>query len=82
VRSARAGYLSMAATPQLLELTEPIAGRVYDADLSPAAEFAAAALDPEGDIHASASYRRQLARVLTGRTLAEAARKAALGVGE
>jgi len=82
VRSARAGYLSMAATPQLLELTEPIAGRVYDADLSPAAEFAAGALDPEGDIHASAEYRRQLARVLTGRTLAEAARKAARGTRE
>ena len=77
VRSARAGYLSMAATPQVLELTEPIRGRSYDADLSPAAEFAAGALDPEADIHASADYRRQLARVLTGRTLAEAARRAA-----
>jgi len=77
IRVARAGYLSMAATPQVLELTEPIAGRPYDADLGAAAEFAAAALDPEGDIHASAEYRRQLARVLTGRTLAEAARSAA-----
>ncbi|HEU5269793.1 MAG TPA: FAD binding domain-containing protein [Jatrophihabitans sp.] len=77
VLSARAGYLSMAATPQVLELTEPIAGRPYDADLGPAAEFAAATLEPEGDIHASADYRRQLARVLTGRTLAGAARKAA-----
>jgi carbon-monoxide dehydrogenase medium subunit len=77
VRSARAGYLSMAATPQVLELTEPIRGRSYDADLGPAAEFAAGALEPEADIHASADYRRQLARVLTGRTLAEAARRAA-----
>jgi carbon-monoxide dehydrogenase medium subunit len=79
VGSARAGYLSMAATPQVLELTGPIAGRPYDADLGAAADYAAAALEPEGDIHASAEYRRQLARVLTGRALAEAARLAAEG---
>jgi carbon-monoxide dehydrogenase medium subunit len=77
VRSARAGYLSMAATPRVLELTGPIADRTYDADLGAAAELAASSLDPEGDIHASAEYRRQLARVLTGRALAEAARRAA-----
>ena len=79
VASARAGYLSMAATPQVLELTGPIAGRPYDADLAAAADYAAAALDPEGDIHASAEYRRQLARVLTGRALAKAVRLAAEG---
>jgi carbon-monoxide dehydrogenase medium subunit len=77
VRAARAGYLSMAATPRVLELTEPIAGRPYDADLTAAAEFAASSLDPEGDIHASAEYRRQLARVLTGRAVAAAANRAA-----
>jgi carbon-monoxide dehydrogenase medium subunit len=82
IAAARAGYLSMAATPQVLELTGPIAGRPYDADLGAAAEFAAAALEPEGDIHASASYRRQLARVLTGRALAEAAGRAAGSAGE
>jgi carbon-monoxide dehydrogenase medium subunit len=77
IRIARAGYLSMAATPQVIELTEPIAGAAYDADLTAAAELAADSLDPEPDIHASAEYRRQLARVLTGRTLAAAARTAA-----
>ena len=77
VREARAGYLSMAATPRVIELTEQLAGRTYDADLSAGAEFAATALDPEPDVHASAEYRRQLARVLTGRALAEATRKAA-----
>ena len=77
IRSARAGFLSMAATPRVIELTEPIAGLPHDADLGAAAELAAAELDPEPDIHATAEYRRQLARVLTGRALAEAARKAA-----
>jgi CO/xanthine dehydrogenase FAD-binding subunit len=77
IHAARAGYLSMAATPRVLELTGPIAGRPYDADLAAAAELAAAALDPEPDIHASAEYRRQLARVLTARALTEAARNAA-----
>jgi len=80
IRLARAGYLSMAAVPQVIELTEPIAGLAHDADLSAAAELTAESLDPEADIHASAEYRRQLARVLTGRALAEAARNAAAGI--
>lgn len=77
IRTARAGYLSMAATPQVVDLTEPIAGRPHDADLGAAAELAADTLEPEPDIHASAEYRRQLARVLTGRAVAEAAQRAA-----
>lgn len=77
IASARAGYLSVSATPLVLELTDSIRGRSYDADLSEAAGFARAAVDPEPDIHASAAYRRQLAGVLTGRALATAARRAA-----
>ncbi len=77
IASARAGYLSVAGTPQLLELTEPIAGRGFDTDLSAAAELAKASLEPEADIHASAEYRGQLVEVLTRRVLAEAARSAA-----
>jgi carbon-monoxide dehydrogenase medium subunit len=75
--SARAGYLSVAGTPQLLELTGPIAGRGFDTDLSAAAELAKASLEPEADIHASAEYRSQLVGVLTRRVLTEAARSAA-----
>lgn len=75
--SARAGYLSVAGTPQLLELTEPIAGRGFDTDLSAAAGLARASLEPEADIHASAEYRSQLVKVLTRRVLTEAARSAA-----
>ena len=48
-----------------------------DADLSAVGELAAAQLDPEPDIHASAGYRRQLARTLTARAVADAARRAA-----
>lgn len=77
IASARAGYLSVAGTPQLLELTEPIAGRGFDTDLSAAAELAKASLEPEADIHASAGYRSQLVGVLTRRVLTEAARSAA-----
>jgi carbon-monoxide dehydrogenase medium subunit len=61
----------------VVELTEPIEGSAYDADLSAAAELAADSVDPEADIHASAEYRRQLAGVLTARALGLAARRAA-----
>jgi aerobic carbon-monoxide dehydrogenase medium subunit len=77
IASARAGYLSVSATPLVLELTGPILGRSYDADLSDAADFARAAVDPEPDLHASADYRRQLVGVLTARALATAAGRAA-----
>jgi carbon-monoxide dehydrogenase medium subunit len=77
ITSARAGYLSVSATPLVLDLSEAVAGRGHDADLSAAAAFARAAVDPEPDIHASAQYRRQLVGVLTGRALSLAARRAA-----
>ncbi len=77
VTGARAGYLSVAPTPLVLDLTEAIAGEVYDADFAEAVAAARDAVDPEPDIHASAAYRRQLAGVLTGRALRVAARRAA-----
>jgi carbon-monoxide dehydrogenase medium subunit len=77
VASARAGYLSVAPTPLVLDLTEAAGGRPYDADFAEAEAFARDAVDPEPDIHASAAYRRQLAGVLTGRALRTAARRAA-----
>jgi carbon-monoxide dehydrogenase medium subunit len=73
VVDARAGYVSMAPTPLVLDLTEAAAGDGFDA----AARQAAERVEPEADIHASADYRRQLARVLTQRALASAARAAA-----
>jgi carbon-monoxide dehydrogenase medium subunit len=75
--SARAGYLSVAGSPQVIDLTSSIAGRGFDTDLSAAAELARTSLEPEADIHASAEYRSQLVAVLTRRVLTEAARSAA-----
>ena len=81
VVSARAAYISVAPTPLVLDLTEAVTGRAVrdlrDVDWMSAGELAAAQVDPEADIHATAAYRRHLARVLTGRALAEAAGRAA-----
>lgn len=84
VREARAGYLSIAATPLVLELTEPAsqgqAGRPPgSADWAPAAAYAAEHVEPDADIHASADYRRHLVGVLTERALRAAAANALPG---
>lgn len=74
VTSARAGYISLAPTPLVLDLSAAVAGAEPDrADWGAAGELAAGQVDPEPDIHASADYRRHLARVLTVRALREAA---------
>lgn len=78
VESARAAYISMAPTPLVLDLTEAVTGRTpAEADWSAAGEVAEGQVEPEADIHASADYRRHLARVLTARALAEAAGRVA-----
>lgn len=68
ISSARAAYLSVAATPLVLDLSEPFgtdgAGEIDS--------FVRATIEPEPDIHATADYRRQLAVVLTRRALAQA----------
>jgi carbon-monoxide dehydrogenase medium subunit len=66
VAAARAAYISVGPTPVLVELTGT-------ADWTEAGELAAAAVDPEDDIHATAAYRRHLVRVLTARACAKAA---------
>jgi carbon-monoxide dehydrogenase medium subunit len=77
ITAARTAYISMSPTPLVLDLVEPVAGHaVAEADWDAAAELAAGQVDPEPDIHASAAYRRHLARVLTARALAEAAGRA------
>ena len=76
IAGARAGYLSVAGTPLVLDLAPVIGGRPHDADLAGVVGFARDAVDPEPDIHASAAYRRQLAGVLTGRALGVAVRRA------
>jgi len=74
VERARAAYISMSPTPVVLDLTDAVVGRVWDAaDWAGAARLAAGALDPDPDIHATAAYRLSLAEALTRQALAEAA---------
>ncbi len=77
VVSARAAYISVGLVPEVHDLTEAVHGRTVDqADWGAAGELARTLVDPDGDLHASADYRRLLVGVLTERTLARAAEEA------
>jgi CO/xanthine dehydrogenase FAD-binding subunit len=77
VCSARVAYLSIAATPLVLDLTASLGRRPpVTCDWAAAAGYARDHIDPDGDIHATAAYRRHLAGVLTERTLRAAAQEA------
>jgi carbon-monoxide dehydrogenase medium subunit len=78
VASARAALISVGAVPAVVDLTDALGGRPYDAaDWAAAGRLAAGAVDPEDDIHATAAYRRHLAGVLTARAARAAAAHAA-----
>jgi carbon-monoxide dehydrogenase medium subunit len=77
VTAVRASYLSVGAVPEVHDLTPAVAGAdVHSVDWGAAGELARTLVDPDGDLHASAEYRRLLVGVLTERTLAEAAAEA------
>jgi 2-furoyl-CoA dehydrogenase FAD binding subunit len=69
VVSARAGYLSVADVPTVVDLGALLADGVSDSSLAAAGEEALGHLDPGDDIHATAAYRSRLVRVLTARVL-------------
>lgn len=70
VGGATAAYLSMGPVPVVLDLTEAVAGASADAATFPTVTgLARDRLDPQPDIHATASYRRHIAGVLTERAL-------------
>ena len=78
-REARLVYLSVGDRPvEAREAARLLAGQ----EISPAAIEAAAdkasrdEMDPAGDVHATAEFKRHLARVLTGRALRRAAERA------
>jgi carbon-monoxide dehydrogenase medium subunit len=78
VAAVRAAYLSVGLVPEVHDLTDAVAGKPVDsADWASAGALARTLVDPDGDIHASADYRRLLVGVLTERTLASAAAEAA-----
>jgi len=73
ITSATASFVSVTPTPDVLDLTELLAGSVpEDCDWAAAAGLAREHVDPDTDIHASANYRRMLVGVLTARVLAQA----------
>jgi aerobic carbon-monoxide dehydrogenase medium subunit len=78
VGSARAACISVGPVPVPVDLTDALGGQPHDAaDWAAAGLLAAAAVDPEDDIHATAAYRRHLAGVLTARAARAAAAHAA-----
>jgi carbon-monoxide dehydrogenase medium subunit len=61
----------------LVELTDAVAGQIWDAaDWAGAGALAAGLVDPDDDIHATAAYRRHLVGVLTERAARSAAQAA------
>ncbi|MGY1845166.1 FAD binding domain-containing protein [Modestobacter sp. SYSU DS0875] len=78
VAAARAAYLSVGLVPEVHDLTDAVGGQPVDtADWAAAGELARGLVEPDGDLHASADYRRLLVATLTARTLADAAAEAA-----
>jgi aerobic carbon-monoxide dehydrogenase medium subunit len=74
IGSAKAALISVGPVPVPVDLTDALGGQPRDAaDWAAAGRLAAAAVDPEDDIHASAAYRRHLAGVLTARAARAAA---------
>jgi aerobic carbon-monoxide dehydrogenase medium subunit len=71
VVGATAVYIAMGPVPQVVDVTEAVAGADIASGVAWAAagQIAADRLEPEDDIHAGADYRRHLARVLTARSL-------------
>jgi aerobic carbon-monoxide dehydrogenase medium subunit len=78
-KDVRASALSVADTPVRLKKAEAaLEGRAVDAEAIKAAAAAASAeVDPAGDIHASARYRKALVGTLIGRALDRAAARTA-----
>jgi CO/xanthine dehydrogenase FAD-binding subunit len=80
ITAARVALAGVAdrVTPAAPELLAGLIGGPGDqAAIAAAAAAIAASLEPAADVHASADYRRRLARVLTGRALDQARARAA-----
>lgn len=71
---ARVALFAVASTPvRATQTEEMLVGQVYSADLmKQAAQKVQDVVDPEGDVHVTAEYRRSVAQVLTVRALDDA----------
>ena len=70
ITSARASFISVAPTPLVIDLAEVIGGRrPSEIDKREIYDFVVSRVDPSGDIHATADYRRHIAGVLVGQAL-------------
>ncbi len=78
VRDAALVFSGVGGTPvRAVEAERTLVGQMPSLELwASAAEQAAASIDPPSDLHGSAAYRRQLARVLARRSLHEAFERA------
>jgi carbon-monoxide dehydrogenase medium subunit len=78
VARARVGLLGVGPAPQVHDVTDLLAGERTNGapPWAAAGETLADRLEPSADMHASAGYRRRLARVLVSRTLERAWRDA------
>jgi aerobic carbon-monoxide dehydrogenase medium subunit len=81
VSGARASFVSVTDVPTVLDLGETLGGvepgtGAWTVAVEAAADAVSGHVDPEGDIHASADYRRMLVTELTRRVLPQAAARA------
>ena len=74
VAGARLSFVSVTDVPRTVDVTQAFEGREPEAvDWSAAADLVRGAIEPDGDIHATATYRAMLAVELSRLTLAAAA---------
>ena len=72
VSAARVGLISVGPGPVVVDLGPAVSGSGGGVDPDRSRELLDAAIDPEDDIHATATYRRHLAHVLTERAVRQA----------
>lgn len=77
VTTAKVALISVGSGPVLVDVAAAINGSGGGFDDAVLRDLVDARIDPEGDIHATADYRRHLAHVLTVRALEDARRHAA-----
>jgi carbon-monoxide dehydrogenase medium subunit len=78
VTRAAAALFGVGGTPHRATAAEAalVGSGAQDVDLEAVGRLAAEGLEPPGDVHASAAYRRELAAVLTARAFDKAIKEA------